>query len=243
MKRFFSVLIVLTLILSGCGAQDDGLFHNGIVQPYTDLITFFAGFFAGSYGMGIVLVTLCVRFMMMPMMLSTVKQQKKMQANMKVAGPKIKEIQDKMKLAKDPEEKSVLSQELMKIYGEHNINPMNMGCLPIIVQMPILTGLYFAIIHSKSIAAQSFLWFNLGTPDLLMMLIAGGLYFLQSWISIQYMPEESRKQMWPMAIMSPLMIIFISFHSPAALPLYWSVGAIVLIFQQFISNKLFSDIK
>ncbi|WP_414048731.1 membrane protein insertase YidC [Macrococcus animalis] len=243
MRKLISILMVLTFILSGCGAQDEGFFHNGIVQPFTDLITFFARFFDGSFGMGIVLVTLCVRFLLMPMMISSFKNQKKMQASMKVAQPKIKAIQEKIKSVKDPEEKNALSQELMKIYGEHNINPLNIGCLPIIVQMPILTGLYFAITHSKAIAAQSFMWFNLGTPDVWMMLIAGALYFVQSWISIQYMPEESRKQMWPMAIMSPLMIVFVSFHSPAALPLYWSVGAIVLIFQQYISNKLFSDIR
>lgn len=243
MKKLLSILMVLTFILSGCGAQDSGWFHNGIVQPFTDLITFFASFFNGSYGMGIVLVTLCVRFLLMPMMISSYKNQKKMQVRMKIAQPKIKAIQDKMKTAKDQEEKNALSQELMKIYGEHNINPLNMGCLPIIVQMPILTGLYFAITHSKAIAEESFLWFNLGSPDIVIMLIAGALYFLQSFMSIQFMPEESRKQMWPMAIISPLMIIFVSFHSPAALPLYWSVGAIVLLFQQYISHKLFNNIK
>lgn len=240
MKKFTVLLTALLLLLTGCAPKEDGLFHQSLVEPFAQLIKYFASFFDGSYGMGIVLVTVCVRLVLMPMMLNATKRQKVMQGNMKLAQPEIKKLQDQIKVAKDEEEKARLSQELLKVYSKYNVNPLNMGCLPVIVQMPILMALYFAITHSKDIATQSFLWFNLGSPDIMMMVIAGALYFLQSWISLQYMPETTRKQMRPMILMSPMMIIFVSFHSPAALPLYWSVGAVILITQQYISNKLYN---
>lgn len=240
MKKFTVLLTALLLLLTGCAPKEDGLFHQSLVEPFAQLIKYFASFFDGSYGMGIVLVTVCVRLVLMPMMLNATKRQKAMQDNMKLAQPEIKKLQDQIKVAKDEEEKARLSQELLKVYSKYNVSPLNMGCLPVIIQMPILMALYFAITHSKEIAAQSFLWFNLGSPDMVMMLIAGALYFLQSWISLQYMPDATRKQMRPMLLMSPLMIIFVSFHSPAALPLYWSVGAVILVIQQYISNKLYN---
>ncbi|UBH15056.1 membrane protein insertase YidC [Macrococcus armenti] len=243
MKRIIVLLTTLLLLLTGCAPKEDGFFHQSLVQPFSDLIKYFGSFFDGSYGMGIVLVTVCVRLLLLPMMLNATKRQKEMQGNMKLAQPEIKKLQDQINAAKDDEEKAALTRELLKVYGKYNVSPMNMGCLPIIIQTPILMALYFAITHSKEIAAQSFLWFNLGSPDIIMMLIAGTLYFLQSWISFQYMPESTRKQMKPMLFISPIMIIFISFHSPAALPLYWSVGAIFMIFQQYLSHKLYKNIE
>lgn len=157
MKKFTVLLTALLLLLTGCAPKEDGLFHQSLVEPFAQLIKYFASFFDGSYGMGIVLVTVCVRLVLMPMMLNATKRQKVMQGNMKLAQPEIKKLQDQIKVAKDEEEKARLSQELLKVYSKYNVNPLNMGCLPVIVQMPILMALYFAITHSKDIATQSFL--------------------------------------------------------------------------------------
>jgi YidC/Oxa1 family membrane protein insertase len=114
-----------------------------------------------------------------------------------------------------------------------------MGCLPLIIQMPIIMGLYFAILYSPEVANQKFLWFNLGQPDMVMMVLAGAVYFVQARVSLWTMPETQKKQMKAFIYLSPIMIMFISFQAMAALPVYWAVGGILLIFQTYLGRKFY----
>ncbi|MBD5010628.1 OxaA precursor, partial [Xanthomonas citri pv. citri] len=86
----------------------------------------------------------------------------------------------KLKKTKDPEKQKELQMEMMKLYQEHNINPLAMGCLPMLIQSPIMIGLYYAIRSTPEIASHSFLWFSLGQSDILMSLSAGIMYFVQA---------------------------------------------------------------
>ena len=121
-----------------------------------------------------------------------------------------------------------LQQEMMGLYSKHGVNPLNMGCLPLVIQMPIIMGLYFAILYSPDVKSHQFLWFNLGEPDMIMMVFAGAVYFVQARVSLWTMPEQQQKQMKMFIYMSPIMIMFISFKAMAALPLYWAVGGFSL---------------
>lgn len=242
MKKLYTVLafLAVSILLSGCAPQEGGVFYNSLVEPFIYLIKFFASFFNNSYGIGIIIVTICVRLIVMPFMLRSFKGQKKMQFKMKKIKPQMDEINEKMKSAKDEQERAQYSQEMRALYKEHGINPLGMGCLPMIIQMPILMALYFAISHNDALASHSFAWFNLGTPNIFMALIAGALYLLQAYLSTKYLPEESNGQMKYIMYISPIMIFIVSMSTPAALPLYWSASAIVLIVQQYISNKYFN---
>ena len=117
-----------------------------------------------------------------------------------------------------------------------------MGCLPIVIQMPIIMGLYFAILYSEDVKSHEFLWFNLGSPDFIMTLIAGFIYLVQAQVSLWTVPESQKQQMKWMIYISPIMIMVISFTSMAALPLYWSVGGFILIVQTYIGRKFYSDV-
>ena len=128
---------------------------------------------------------------------------------------------------------------MMGLYSKHGVNPLNMGCLPLIIQMPIIMGLYFAILYSPEVESHKFLWFKLGEPDKIMMLIAGAVYFVQARVSLWTMPEQQKKQMKAFIYLSPIMIMFISFQAMAALPLYWAVGGILLIFQTYLGRKFY----
>jgi YidC/Oxa1 family membrane protein insertase len=118
-----------------------------------------------------------------------------------------------------------------------------MGCLPLIIQTPILIGLYYAIRTSTEIASHSFLWFNLGEADYVMAIIAGLVYFLQSRVSLIGMPETQQSQMKMLSYLSPVMILIFSFNAPSALPLYWAAGGILLIVQTYVSKKLYQSKK
>lgn len=157
--------------------------------------------------------------------------------------PELDEIQKKLKSTKKPEEQQKLQQEMFALYRKHGVNPLSVGCLPIIIQMPILLGFYYAIRGSKEIATHSFLWFNLGQPDLFMTAAAGIVYYLQFKVSQSNLPEAQQNQMKYFGLLSPIMIVFVSLHAPAVLPLYWTVGGLFLIMQTILARKLYSTEK
>lgn len=177
----------------------------------------------------------------MPLMLKQYNNQQQMKEKIELLKPEMDAIQKKIKETKDTKEQQKLQQEMMTLYQKHGVNPLNMGCLPILIQMPILTGLYYAISGSKEIATHSFLWFNLGHPDLLITAAAGIVYYLQFKVSQANLPSQQQQQMKYMGLLSPAMIVIFSLNAPAALPLYWTVGGAFLILQNLISKKIYKS--
>ncbi|WP_245153904.1 membrane protein insertase YidC [Jeotgalibacillus proteolyticus] len=237
----FAFSIMAVLLLTGCSGVENqtGFFYHLFVMPFEFGIFEIGTFFDGNFGLSIIIITLLIRLVLMPSMLKNYRNQQVMKEKMSELKPEMDEIQVKMKKAKNKEEQTQLQQEMMGLYRKHGVNPLNMGCLPLIIQMPILMGLYFAISHSQEIATHSFLWFNLGSPDLSMMLIAGAVYFIQGFVTLNNLPDEQKKQMKVITFISPIMIMFISFSAPAALPLYWTVGGAFLIVQTLIGQRFY----
>lgn len=235
-------LLFIPLLLTGCSAnaQGDGFFYQLVVSPLTHLMEFSAQLFNGNYGLSIILATLMIRLLLFPLMAKQQKSQTEMKIKMEKIKPEIMAIQMKLQKATDMAEKSELQQELMKLYQTQGINPLNMGCLPMLIQMPILMGFYYAIQGSAEIATHSFLWYSLGESDIIMTLIAGAVYYLQFKMSMSNIPAEQQAQMKIMGLISPLMIMFISFSAPAALPLYWSTSGLLLIVQNAILRKKYN---
>lgn len=252
-RSSFTVIILLaltTLFLSACSAQSQGgktnntgFFQHYFVHPFTIVIKSVADIFHGNYGIAIILVTLLIRLVLMPLMLRQYKNQMHMKEKMDVLKPEMDVIQKKMKAEKDPKKKQELQAEMMSLYQKHGVNPLNMGCLPILIQMPILTGFYYAIRSSQEIAHHKFLWFNLGHPDIVLTIIAGLIYYFQFKVSQSNMPSQQQEQMKYMGLLSPLMIVMFSLKAPAALPLYWVVGGTFLTIQTLISHRLYQNKK
>jgi YidC/Oxa1 family membrane protein insertase len=241
MKKIFFTITVITLVLTGCQSslENPSFFQSTFVQPFERLIHLFAEFTGGSFGLSIIILTVLLRLLLMPLMLKQYKNQQLLKGKMELVKPELEVIQVKLKETKDPEEQRSLQQEMMALYQSNGINPLNMGCLPLLIQMPILMGLYYAIIGSQEIATHSFLWFDLGHSDIWMTSIAGIVYFLQFKLSQSTMPSEQQKQMKYIGLLSPFMIMMVSFNAPAALPLYWAVGGLFLIIQNLLSRKLY----
>lgn len=237
-----SMLAAAVLFLSGCSAVEkkEGIFYSIFVAPFDFSLDYLGNLFNGSYGLAIVAITVVIRLVLMPFMLRTYKRQQGMKVKMDAMRPEMEDIQKRLKETKDKEEQMKLQQEMMGLYKKHEVNPLNMGCLPVVIQMPIVMGLYFAIRYSPEVLTHEFLWFNLGKPDIAMTLIAGAVYFFQARVSLWTMPEQQQKQMKLFIYISPVMIMFISFTSMAALPVYWTVGGILLIIQTFIGRKFYS---
>ena len=166
---------------------------------------------------------------------------------MKVAKPEVDGVQEKVKRARTQEEKMATNQEMMEVYKKYDINPMKsaLGCLPVLIQMPVVMGLYFVLRYriGGGIAEHPhFLWFNLIHPDIWITIIAGVLYFIQAWVSSKQMPQEQRQMTYMMMIVSPIMIIWISLSSASTLGLYWSVSAAFLVVQTYFANMYYEKV-
>lgn len=238
------MLGLAVFVLSGCQAvqNKEGFFYSIFVKPMEFLLEFFGNdIFAGSYGLAIIAITVLIRLVLMPIMLKNYRQQQLMKTKMDAFKPEMEAVQKKMKEAKTKEEQTQYQQEMMALYQKHGINPLNMGCLPMLIQMPIIMGLYFSILYSTDVKSHEFLWFSLGSPDIVMTIVAGIVYLVQARVSLWTVPEQQKAQMKMFIYISPIMIVFISMSSMAALPLYWSVSGALLILQTYIGRKYYSQ--
>ncbi|MCG7333534.1 membrane protein insertase YidC [Salinicoccus roseus] len=247
-KWLFPIMIGLVLVLSGCDYSQEenrnGFFFNTFVQPMDSLLHWLGDNLNNNYGLAIIVITLIVRLAIFPFMMRTYKNQMMMREKMKIVKPEMEEIQKKTKIATTQEEKMEAQQEMMALYKKHGINPLNMGCLPILIQMPVVMALYFALRFPSENGITEyphFLWMNLTEVDFFMVAIAGIVYAGQAYVSMQFVPAEQRKQMQLFMYISPIMIIWISLISPSALPLYWAVGGVFLIFQTWAGNTFYKN--
>ncbi|MGJ5713442.1 membrane protein insertase YidC [Staphylococcus auricularis] len=248
-KALLPMLLGVMVFLAGCDYSKpenrDGFFFNTFVAPMDKLIHWLGHAFNDNYGLAIIVLVLVIRLVLMPFMLSNYKNSHMMREKMKVAKPDIDAIQEKVKRARTQEEKIAANQEMMEVYKKYDMNPMKnmLGCLPIIIQMPIIMGLFFVLKYPSSggfTEHPNFLWFDLSKPDIWITIIAGVLYFLQAYVSSMSMPQEQRQMGYIMMIISPIMIVWLSLSSASALGLYWSVSAAFLVVQTYVANTYYS---
>lgn len=198
--------------------------------------------FVNNYGLSIVVFTLFVRLLLVPLMVKQIKSQKAMQD----IQPKIKEIQEKYK--NKPEKQQ---EELMKIYKEAKINPLA-GCLPLLIQMPILIGLFnvlknpvgYGVFTNADVAAQAaqagFLWIKdiSATGSISLALLSGiSAYFMQKMMTTG--DEQTENMMKSMTYVMAAMSLFWGYTFQAGLAIYWITSNLFSIAQyQLITSPL-----
>ena len=233
-------LVSVVLLLSGCtefdqpiSADSDGFWNEYIVWPLVSFIKLFADMFEGNvanYAFAIIIVTVIIRLIILPLTIKQVKSSKKMQEMQ----PKLKELQAKYS-SKDAATQQKYQQEMMQLMQTSGVNPLA-GCLPILIQMPILIGFYHAINRMNATTAfelGTFLSIPLAEPSILLAVIAGLIQF----VVLMTGPAVDNPQMKIMMYIMPLMIIGFGAVLPAALSLYWVVGNIVSVLQNLAIYK------
>ncbi|HEX7063960.1 MAG TPA: membrane protein insertase YidC [Bacillales bacterium] len=237
------MLAGIMVLMAGCQdyyntpvtVESQGLWTHYIVWPLSWFLKEVAKFFGGSYGMSIIVSTILIRLLLLPLMIKQTKSSKAMQD----IQPEMKKLREKYS-SKDQQTQKKMQEETMKLFQEHNVNPMA-GCLPILVQMPILIAYYQAIQKTEVIQHHDFLWFTLGQPDHILPIIAALFTFIQQKLMMGR-TGNANPQMAMMTYVMPIMIAVIGFFVPAALALYWVVGNLFMIGQIFIIYKP-SDLK
>ena len=237
-------MLSLLVVLTGCMQYDEnknptGFIYDYLVVPTGKLIVMLAEMLNGNYGLAIIAITIIVRLAIMPLNFSQIKKTMVQQEKMKYIKPELEDIQFRQKNAQSPEEKAAVSQEMMALYKENNISMTGgVGCLPILIQMPIFTAMYQAVNLTPEISQSTFLGINLGVSSPLLAILAGVAYVIQGYVSTIGMPEETKAQMKTMMLMNPIMILMFSWSSPAGLALYWLAGGIFAAAQTALQNHM-----
>lgn len=196
----------------------------------------------GSYGLGIIFLTIIVKLILWPLTAQATRSQKKMQA---LQGPLAK-LREKHKGS--PQK---LNQEMMKFYKEHKVNPFA-GCWPILIQIPIFLGMFWMLRSAAELYGQEFLWANdLSEQDSVVMLQGFSLnvlpifMVLTQWYQMRLNPmqlgpemsEAQRINAKMMRFMPFMFLVFLYFFS-SALVLYWTIQNIMTILQTLLTKNV-----
>ena len=182
-----------------------------------------------SYAAAIVIITIIIKIILFPLNQKQIKSTK----NMQVIQPQVMELNKKY--ADNPQKKS---EELMKLYKENNINPMA-GCLPLLIQLPIIMILYRGLLNFTPAQPELYTLFGiipLGDPpaNLVIPIVVALGTFLQSFTSMG-VPKESMQK--SMIIVMPLMIGYMATKFQVFICLYWFTFSILGVIQQIIVNR------
>jgi YidC/Oxa1 family membrane protein insertase len=209
----------------------------------------------GAYGVAIIVLTICIRLILAPLQQFQLVTQRRTMVEQRKLAPQVAELRKKYK--KDP---TKLNAETMKLYQEHGVNPLGglVGCLPLIVQLPILTALYYVFQNFAKAGhpPQPFLFLSnlndnpnhhllipglpIPVPAFLIFPLMAALTTLVQSRMLQMPPPvnpteqelQTLQMQRTMVWLSPLMIGYFALNVPAGLGLYWFVGNCVSIIQQ-----------
>jgi YidC/Oxa1 family membrane protein insertase len=192
-----------------------------------------------NYGVAIILLTVIVRLFTAPLAAKQMKSMKRMGE----IQPKLKALQEKHK-----DDRQQQSQEMMKLYKEAGVNPLG-GCLPMVLQIPVFIGLYYALQSSIDLRQAPFmLWINdLSRPETLFTIPGVGwpvrvlpvLMTLSMVLQQRMTPTTTMDpvQQRTMQIVMPIMFFFMFYGFPAGLVLYWLVSNLLAVAQQLYLNR------
>lgn len=203
---------------------------NGFLAKIIGYVMQFIYSLVNNYGISIILLTLLVRLIMLPLY----NRQNKYTAAMADLQPKINDIQTRYAA-----DRNTMNEKLNELYAEAGISPLS-GCLPLLIQMPIILGL-FALLRnpltymtgSEMVAAvhESFLWVSdLSQPDNWILPIIAGI---TTYFSTASTGEAAGGSMAAMKYFFPLMIFLFGRSFPSGLALYWAVGNFFTMLQTY----------
>ncbi|MCI1554404.1 MAG: membrane protein insertase YidC [Levilactobacillus sp.] len=239
MKKYKRTLLMLGIvslvfILSACSNkpitnQSTGIWDGLIVLNFSRAIIWLANLFGGSYGVGIIVFTIIIRVILMPLMIFQTRSMRKTQE----VQPQLKALQKKYS-SKDRETMAKLQSEQQKLYSEAGINPL-MGCLPALVQLPIIWALYQAIWRTAVLRSGNFLWLQLGHKDpyFVLPILAALATFASSWLTTKSAPETNSMNTM-MVVGMPVVVFFTALNVPSSLSLYWTISYIFQVGQTLL---------
>lgn len=226
---------------------------------------FWLSMITGSTGLGIILFTVCVRVMLLPLTVSSIKSSRRMQE----LQPMVKELQ--RKYGKD---KAKLQEETVKLYKQYKVNPAG-SCLPMLLQLPIFIAVYWAVLHLmdpnyqeqliptiyekvtgdpqvQEILHRPFLGIDLGTKPfggsefdldnfqgvtyLVLPVLAILLQVMQQLMAMPRVQDPQQRAMSKIMLIMPLFFFYITLIFPAGAVLYWVTSSAIGVIQTYFTS-------
>jgi YidC/Oxa1 family membrane protein insertase len=230
--------------LDAAGAHLDQAIHRGwapsLTRFFTSLLTA-THRIVPNYGLAILLLTVVIRLAIAPLMATQMRSMKRM-ADL---APKISAVREKH--AGDQQKQS---EAMMRVYKDAGMNPLSSftGCLPMLLQMPIVVGFYFALQGSIQLRQQPFFaWItDLSQPEALFvipgidlpvrvlpLLMGASMVFQQKMTPSTMDPAQARM----MLIVMPVMFTVMFYQFASGLVLYWLMSTLLGIAQQMFMNR------
>lgn len=189
----------------------------------------------GNWGVAIIALTAALRVVLFPLTHKSTVAMRRMQK----VQPKMKAIQDRYKerAKKDPQARARMNQEVMALYKQEGVNPMG-GCLPLLLQLPILWALYTLFAYAIELRQAPFaLWITdlaQKDPTYVLPVLMTASMFLQQKLAPQSGDPAQRR----LFLIMPLIFGFMFMSFPSGLVLYWLVNNVLTIGQQMVTERL-----
>ncbi|MDQ1266889.1 MAG: YidC/Oxa1 family rane protein insertase [Bacteroidota bacterium] len=191
-----------------------------------------------NYGIAIILFSILMKFLLYPLSIQQLRSSQKMQ----IIAPEVNAMREKFK-----DDQTRQQQETMKLYSEYGINPMG-GCLPLILQMPILYALWSVLRTAIDLRHAHFFWWitDLSAPDIILMLpfkilfiesFSGLALFMGITMFFQQKMTVTDPRQKAMVYMMPVMFTLMFSSFPSGLNLYYFMFNLLSILQQVYINK------
>ena len=209
-----------------------GGWFQGMVQPFSTIVMkallWMKRTTQLNYGWVLVLFGVLVRLALWPLNQGAMRTSMKMQR----LQPELQALQKKH--SDDPKRQQ---EAIMKVYKDHGMSPLSplMGCLPMLLPMPILFALYFVFQNTIEFRGVSFLWLpdiSLKDPYYITPLLMGVSMFVMSWIGMKGAPPNPQAKM--MTYMMPVMLTVLFLNFASGLNLYYAVQNIAALPQQWL---------
>jgi len=226
-------------------------FNVILYQPLFNAIVLLYEYLPGhDFGVAVIALTILIKLILYPLGAQAIRSQKALSG----IQPKIKELQEKFK-----NDKAQQSRAVMELYKQEKINPLS-GCLPLLVQLPILIALfqvfwrgfgeeriqflYSFVPYSGQIDTTFFGLINLAEASIVLALLTGVTQFIQTKMITPKQktaksgaPDFSSMMQKQMLYFFPVFTVFILWRLPSAVALYWLVTTLFTIGQQYIMMR------
>ncbi len=196
-----------------------------------------------NWGWAIVIITIVIKLVFFPITQKSMVTMRKTQQRMSKLQPKIRYIKEKYREKKDMESRKAMNEEMMALYSREGVNPMGglSGCMPMLLQLPILWAMYKVLSIATSLRGAPFLgWIHdlsAADPYWITPLVMGATMLIQQLISMTKTEDPQQKSQQRMMLMMPLMFTYFFINLPAGLVLYWLTNNVLGIGQQFLINR------
>lgn len=239
-KKWLKILALgsLLILLAACtntepiSAESTGLWDGYVIFNLSRFLVWLADLFGGSYAAGIVVFTVIIRTLLIPLYKMQMDSMQKLQE----IQPELDAIQAKYP-NKDRESREKVQQEQAQLIEDRGVNQFA-GCLPLLIQLPVMVALYQAILRTEALRQGDFLWMNLGQPDpyYILPILAGVLTYYNSYLTTKANPQSNASSKI-MTYTMPVMIFLIALGLPGAVALYWVTSNAFTLFQTLVFNN------